>query len=800
MNAIVTGPALPLPSHSTPRPPQPAPGARIGATLLALTIPTALILLTLLTTLPAHAGGITFHDIAAGDQAGITYRRVPSKTNAIYERITREPLYTMQLVVATPEKPRGAPGVALLDFDGDGDLDIYVTNGPGAANSLYSNRLLETGRLVFEDVGTAAGVAASEQDSTGVCYGDLDNDGDPDLLVLGRSEPNRLFENGSADRAATGVTTGPGGDGTTFRDATAGSGLGEDDLGHTSCSLGDVNGDGLLDVAIANSYDWTYRAAIMSEPFALNHPNQLYLNQGNLTFRDVSESSGIRKLAGFVPPQEGEVATITWGIALVDYDRDGDLDIIHTDDQGAIPSKKVSRGMIQVLANDGTGHFRAVTHEVGTDPPGSLWMGLSVADFNCDGNLDVFGTNMGDYAFSAIGLPFERGTLSSRWFLGRPDGTFEPAELGDLTASVFGWGVVTPDYDNDGDPDVAFYGSLNGTMNTITADNPGTILVNRGCNAAFDTAFDTDFEALGAIDHARRNVHGVATGDLNLDGFPDLVSVSALNIPESVPLKPYPAEHGSPFDRRARYVEVFSPAGNGTFVWNGYEFDNGTLSVEINSADNGNGWIEVRTLGTAGLLPNGKVNRDGIGALVRVIPEVEATGPVPAKMRTAARPVPAKVRIEPARPVPANIRIEAAGPVPAEVRAERATFPPRKSPETPRPALASVTAGASYASESSLALLFGLGKAHTATVEIQWPGGVRNRLEGVKSGERILLPEIPCGIDATWPSIDAYNRCVDTALDRLREGGHIDAKTARRLRTSAFRAYRQTHTETVRSP
>lgn len=238
---------------------------------------------------------VTFHDLTADEASGIDYRRVPSATNATFERIKAEPLYTMPLIVATAEKPRGSPGVALLDFDGDGDLDIYVTNGPGAANSLYANRLEETGALRFEDVAEAAGVAATDQDSTGVCFGDLDNDGDPDLVVLGRSEPNRLFENL--------------GDGT-FRDATAESGLGKSDLGHTDCSVGDVDGDGLLDLAVANSYDWSRRDATLVDPWEHNHPNQLCVNEGGLRFRDASVSSGIRNLTGFRPPRDG-AATIT---------------------------------------------------------------------------------------------------------------------------------------------------------------------------------------------------------------------------------------------------------------------------------------------------------------------------------------------------------------------------------------------------------------------------------------------------------------------------------------------------------
>lgn len=110
-----------------------------------------------------------------------------------------ETTYTISDAIATPEKSDGAPGVALFDYDKDGDLDIYVTNGPNmrpdgvaqnGSNSLYSNQLVESGAVRFVDVANGAGVAAAGQDSTGVCFGDIDNDGDHDLLVLGRAEPN----------------------------------------------------------------------------------------------------------------------------------------------------------------------------------------------------------------------------------------------------------------------------------------------------------------------------------------------------------------------------------------------------------------------------------------------------------------------------------------------------------------------------------------------------------------------------------------------------------------------------------
>ncbi|HSL84465.1 MAG TPA: ASPIC/UnbV domain-containing protein, partial [Thermoanaerobaculia bacterium] len=174
-------------------------------------------------------------------------------------------------------------------------------------------------------------------------------------------------------------------------------------------------------------------------------------------------------------------------------------------------------------------------------------------------------------------------------------------------------------------------------------------------------------------------------------------------------------------------VEAFAPAGGGTFTWKGIEFPDGGLAVEINRG-NDNGWIEVRTLGTVGLLPNGRVNRDGIGAVIRVTPEGG---------RTTLRPV---------------------------------------------------TGGSGFASQDALAQLFGLGRARTATVEVLWPGGTVQRLHEVGAGERIVFPEIPC--DPRDPSLGRrkYRSCVTGALTVLRDRGLLSRSLADRFLASALRA------------
>jgi hypothetical protein len=135
--------------------------------------------------------------------------------------------------------------------------------------------------------------------------------------------------------------------------------------------------------------------------------------------------------------------------------------------------------------------------------------------------------------------------------------------VGALKGTPFGWGVSMADYDNDGDTDIISYGGLD-IGPYVDASNPGAIYQNQGCTARFKY----DAAALaGSTDHRRRVVQGLATGDLNGDGFVDIVTVSNADYPQSAPLAPYTAEYGSPFDKLATFVPTFSPTAQGEFVW-----------------------------------------------------------------------------------------------------------------------------------------------------------------------------------------------------------------------------------------
>jgi hypothetical protein len=660
--------------------------------------------------LPAPAqplGGVTFHNYATAEN-GVTYQRGPSATKALAEELQQRGSADLgTLLLEYPVKSNGAPGVALLDYDGDGDLDLYVTDGPGKDNSLYRNRLAEDGHFSLEPVPGAAGAAATDQDSTGVCFGDIDNDGDPDLLVLGRKGPKRLFEN----------------QGGQFVDIShqAGSEIADsDDLDPSSCAMADLNGDGRLDIFVANTFDWVSKAAIVAEPWALNESNQLYLNLGGNRFKDVSAAAGIQ---GF--------RDISWGVAMFDYDGDGDVDILVANDQGTIPFVRyggTNRGFVRLFRNDGKAHFTDVTAKSGLTWPGD-YMGFAVADFDGNGTLDFYVTNIGDWIEVLFGLPYTLGDMTSRWFLNDGKGHFsDPGVNPEVLASGWGWGASALDYDNDGDFDIVSYGGFD-TGPIVDRSNPRTLLNNDG-----HARFRPDFGAYdGSLDAQRRNGHGVATGDLNGDGFEDIVSVSDVEGAPFFPAIAYPFGPGGPYQGQASFIPSWILQPDNTFRWSGVPLLPGTLAIELNSGGNGNRWVDVQTVGTVGITSGGRSNRDGIGAVVRL------TRP---GAGTASQPI---------------------------------------------------LGGSSHASEDSLLAHFGLGKARRGLVEVQWQGGVRNRLYGVKAGERVRFPEIPCDFGGAWSSRGAYTACVDQALAEIQGAGLLAAGEVSRFRASALLAYGFAH-------
>src|SRR5262249_38089119 len=138
----------------------------------------------------------------------------------------------------------------------------------------------------------------------------------------------------------------------TFRDISAASGLANlTAYSSTSCAMGDVDGDGKLDIFITNAFDFTQQLPFAAVPFNFNQPNLLLMNQGGNVFVDASAASGIRTQVG-IP---AGASTIDWAVTMVDFDQDGDLDIlVGNDHRGLLPP---SAGYLRFFKNDGTGHF-----------------------------------------------------------------------------------------------------------------------------------------------------------------------------------------------------------------------------------------------------------------------------------------------------------------------------------------------------------------------------------------------------------------------------------------------------------
>ncbi|HEX7180900.1 MAG TPA: CRTAC1 family protein [Thermoanaerobaculia bacterium] len=237
----------------------------------------------------------------------------------------------------------GPGGISAVDYDNDGFYDLFIPDG--VESRLFRNRKNGT----FEDVTAAAGLSGLDGMSVGV-FADYDNDGHKDLFVSRTFRPNQLFHNR--------------GDGT-FEDGTAGSGLGEDCC-TTVASWADYDNDGDLDLYVGRYLD--PRTKIPTTFYARNgEPNQLYRNEGNGRFTNVTEEAGV-----------GDTG-LCLGTAFGDYNDDGAADLYVVNDFG--------RSTLYRNAGDGT--FSDVTVDTGTLAYGA-GMSASFGDYDNDGRLDLY--------------------------------------------------------------------------------------------------------------------------------------------------------------------------------------------------------------------------------------------------------------------------------------------------------------------------------------------------------------------------------------------------------------------------
>lgn len=360
----------------------------------------------MLSSVLAAAPPVQFKDITS--EAGIRFEHFNGATGDFY----------------FPEI--AGPGAAFLDYDGDGDQDIFLVNGsslptPNPAQDPNSKLFQNKGDGSFADVTDQSGIDLRGFFGMGVAAGDYDNDGDPDLYVTGYLRSVLLANNGDG----------------TFSDRTEMAKV--QNQGHWATSAGffDYDRDGLLDLFVCNYVRFDtgrnpectgggFRSYCHPSTFE-GDPSVLYHNNGDGTFSDVSQTSGIAGSRGK-----------SLGVAFADYDQDGWLDAFVANDTVAD----------FLFHNQGDGTFQEVAFLAGVayneDGHARAGMGVDFGDYDGDGRLDLIVTN-----FTSEG---------NALFRNGGDGSFaEVTRHTGIRKNSFlkvGFGVRFFDYDNDSDLDV----------------------------------------------------------------------------------------------------------------------------------------------------------------------------------------------------------------------------------------------------------------------------------------------------------------------------------------------------------
>jgi len=425
-------------------------------------------------------------------------------------------------------------GVAAFDFDNDGFMDLFFTNGSKLPElektdpRFYSCLLRNRGDGTFEDVTAHAGLFGKDLGfSFGVAAGDYDNDGFEDLFIC-NAGPNTLYHNN--------------GDGT-FTDVTGRSGITKPkDVISVAAAWFDYDNDGKLDLIVSNYTVWTPQTdkicAINGREYYC-HPkvyggvaHRLYHNLGGGRFEDVTDSSGFGAELG-----KG------MGIAIADFNGDGYMDVFVSND--------TVRNFLFINQKDGKFKESAFEWGVAYDESGNAGssMGADAKDYDNDGWPDLFYNNL-------------RGQI---WGLFRNmDGKFMnyasgASRVSRLSEHNSGWSNGFIDYNNDGWKDVY---SSNGEV-----ENMAELKLQH--DTMFENVDGKEFRDVSALMGPDFNHTGYQRGsafaDLNNDGFLDIIATS--------------------LDEKPRIL--------------------------MNSADNGNHWLLVNTIGR-------RSNRDGVGASLKL--------------------------------------------------------------------------------------------------------------------------------------------------------------------------------------
>ncbi|MDI1242847.1 MAG: CRTAC1 family protein [bacterium] len=442
------------------------------------------------TTAQQFPSPVTFTDISL--KAGIDFRHETSATSQKYL------LETM------------GGGVGLIDYDNDGRLDVFFTNGaqlsdpmpkgkmPDKQAAKFWNRLYrQTADGTFEDVTVKAGLAGTGY-GFGVAVGDYDKDGFSDLFVTHFG--GAVFYRNNGNR--------------TFTDVGAKIGVKVDGWA-TSAGFFDLDSDGRLDLLVTRYVAWDFEVGALvcgdARPGyrAYCHPDNfkattalLFHQKANGTFEDVSERSGITQTKGK-----------SLGVSFADFDDDGRTDVFIANDNSEQ----------QLFRNLGSGRFEdsALVGGVAFDGNGKYFsgMGVDTADYDGDGKQDVFITALSNETY-----PLYRNTGEFIF-----DYVTQATGVAQITVLGSGWGVKWIDADNDGRRDL--FVAQSHVLDTIEKTN--SILKYKQSPLLIrntDKGFQNISFAAGEVFKRDFAARGLAAGDLDNDGDTDII-ISQINGP-----------------------------------------------------------------------------------------------------------------------------------------------------------------------------------------------------------------------------------------------------------------------------